>query len=141
MSDGEMGAKRLVRAKADGKIAGVCSGLADYFDVDPVLVRLAFILSLCLGGLGLVAYVVMWIMVPPGEATRPAATPGRLHLSAKDRKLAGVCGGLGEFFDIDPLIFRVAFVVMFFVWGTGVFGYLVLWLLMPRAESAITAAT
>ena len=141
MAEGEIGTRRLVRLKADGKIAGVCSGLADYFDVDPVLVRLAFILSLCLGGLGLVAYVVMWIMVPPGESTRPAPVPGRLHLSAKDRKLAGVCGGLGEFFGIDALIFRVAFVVMFFVWGTGVFGYLVLWLLMPRAQVVTSPAS
>ncbi len=133
MSDGDNGIRRLVRVKSEGKIGGVCSGLADYFDLDPVLVRLAFILLLCVGGMGLIAYIVMWVMVPAGEAKRPSSGSPRLHLSARDRKLAGVCGGLGEFLGMDALIFRVLFVVFFFAWGSGVMLYVVLWLLMPRA--------
>ena len=136
MSNGDSGVRRLVRVKAEGKIAGVCSGLADYFDLDPVLVRLAFILLLCVGGMGFIAYIVMWVMVPAGEATHPPSGRSRLHLSGKDRKLAGVCGGLGEFLGMDALIFRVLFVVFFFAWGSGVMLYVVLWLLMPRASAA-----
>lgn len=136
MSNDDGGVRRLVRLRAEGKIAGVCSGLADYFDLDPVLVRLAFILLLCVGGMGLIAYIVMWVMVPAGEATRTPSGRSRLHLSSKNRKLAGVCGGLGEFLGMDALIFRVLFVVFFFAWGSGVMLYGVLWLLMPRAPVA-----
>lgn len=133
MSNGDSGMRRLVRVKSEGKIAGVCSGLADYFDLDPVLVRLAFVLLLCVGGMGFIAYIVMWVMVPAGEAMRPPSGRAGLHLSNKNRKLAGVCGGLGEFLGMDALIFRVLFVVFFFAWGSGVMLYVVLWLLMPRA--------
>lgn len=52
----------------------------------------------------------------------------KLYRSETDRKLAGVCGGLGEYFDIDPVIFRIAFVALFFVGGFGLLLYLIMWL-------------
>lgn len=121
--------RRLYRSMQDRKIAGVCGGLGDYFDLDPVFFRLVFLLSILFGGLGALAYLVMWIMVPA-----QAGTPrGRhlLHLSATDRKLGGVCGGLGEFFELDPLLFRVGFVVLAFIGGLGILLYVVLWLVVP----------
>jgi phage shock protein C len=57
-------AKRLYRSRSDRKIAGVCGGIAEHFDIDPVLVRvLAVILLLC-GSAGLLAYIILWILVP-----------------------------------------------------------------------------
>lgn len=57
-------AKRLYRSKTDRMIGGVCGGLAEYFNVDPVIVRLLFLLGLiCVGGT-FVAYLIMWIVVP-----------------------------------------------------------------------------
>jgi len=57
-------AKKLYRSRSDRKIAGVCGGLAKYFDTDPVLIRvLAVILLLC-GSAGLIAYIILWIVVP-----------------------------------------------------------------------------
>ena len=56
----------------------------------------------------------------------------RFQLSSTDRKIGGVCGGLAEYFNIDPLIVRVAFVARFYVWGCGGMLYLLLWLLAPR---------
>jgi len=57
-------AKKLYRSRSDRKIAGVCGGIAQHFDIDPVLVRvLAVILLLC-GSAGLLAYIVLWIVVP-----------------------------------------------------------------------------
>ena len=133
------GTKRLRRYKTEAKIAGVANGLGEYFELDPLLFRVAFIVSMFLGGLGLLVYLVMWIMVPPtDDAPRDISGRGRLHLSVKDRKIAGVCGGLGEFFDIDRVFFHVGFVVLFFVWGTGILFYVALWLLMPRAAAAAT---
>jgi phage shock protein C len=56
--------KKLYRSRSDRKIAGVCGGLAKYFDTDPVLIRvLAVILLLC-GSAGLIAYIILWIVVP-----------------------------------------------------------------------------
>jgi phage shock protein C len=56
--------KRLYRSKKDRMIAGVCGGLAEYFGIDPVLVRIiALILILTAGG-GLLAYIILWIVVP-----------------------------------------------------------------------------
>jgi len=56
--------KRLYRNTDDKKIAGVCSGIADYFDVDPTLVRLAWVLTCPLWGFGIIAYILAWIIVP-----------------------------------------------------------------------------
>lgn len=56
----------------------------------------------------------------------------RFYLSQTDKKLAGVCGGIAEYFDIDPLLVRVGFLVLFFGFGTGLFAYIALWLLAPK---------
>jgi phage shock protein C len=56
--------KRLYRSRADRKIAGVCSGLAEYFDIDPTLVRIAAIVLIFFHGLGLLAYIIAWIAMP-----------------------------------------------------------------------------
>jgi phage shock protein C len=69
-----MSAKRLFRSRKDGLIAGVCGGLAEYFDVDPSLVRLVFILGIFLGGAGLVVYVVAWLIVPENPEQSPTAS-------------------------------------------------------------------
>ena len=54
--------KRLYRNSKEGKIGGVCAGLGDYFNLDPVIIRLAFLLLIFAGGL--IAYLVAWIIVP-----------------------------------------------------------------------------
>lgn len=64
-------AKKLYRSR-DGVLLGVCGGLADYFDVDPVLVRVLFILGAILGGPGILAYLLMAVVVP----RNPALTGG-----------------------------------------------------------------
>jgi phage shock protein C len=64
---------RLTRPRDDRKIAGVCSGLARYFGVDPVLVRiLAVALLIWPTGLGLVAYLVCWVVIPNDPLMLPA---------------------------------------------------------------------
>jgi phage shock protein PspC (stress-responsive transcriptional regulator) len=56
--------RRLYRSRKDKMIAGVCSGLGEYFDIDPTLVRIIFVVSLFLGGSGILAYIILWIVVP-----------------------------------------------------------------------------
>jgi phage shock protein PspC (stress-responsive transcriptional regulator) len=55
-------AKRLVRGEK--KIFGVCSGLANYFDVDPTLVRILFVVAFLFAGTGLLLYLILFIMMP-----------------------------------------------------------------------------
>lgn len=57
--------KRLYRNEQDKMIAGVCSGIAEYFDIDPTLIRLAWVLFCALGGSGIIAYIVAAIIIPP----------------------------------------------------------------------------
>ena len=56
--------RKLYRSKANRKLAGVCGGLAQYFNVDATLVRVLFVVLAVLGGSGLVLYLAMWIIVP-----------------------------------------------------------------------------
>ena len=57
--------KKLYRSRTDRKIAGVCGGLAEYFAVDPIIVRILFFILLLPGGLpGLLPYIVLWVVVP-----------------------------------------------------------------------------
>ncbi|MGV8879678.1 MAG: PspC domain-containing protein [Sphingobacteriaceae bacterium] len=57
--------KKLYRDQSRKTIAGVCAGLADYFGVDVILIRLLFVLALILKGGGLLVYVILWIVTPP----------------------------------------------------------------------------
>ncbi len=59
----------------------------------------------------------------------------RFYLSQTDKKIAGVCGGIAEYFEIDPLLVRVFFLFAFFGMGCGLLAYLVLWLLAPKSPS------
>jgi phage shock protein C len=56
--------RRLYRSHANRRLAGVCGGLAEYFNIDATLVRVLFITFAVLGGPGLLAYVLLWIIVP-----------------------------------------------------------------------------
>ncbi len=56
--------RKLYRSRRNKMIGGVAGGLADYFEIDPTLVRIIFIITLFLGGSGVLAYIILWIVVP-----------------------------------------------------------------------------
>src|SRR5665648_865764 len=56
--------KKLYRSRKDYMIAGVCGGIAEYFDIDSTLVRLLTVLVVLIGGAGVVAYIIAWIVIP-----------------------------------------------------------------------------
>ena len=56
----------------------------------------------------------------------------RLYRSGKDKILGGVCGGLGEYFNIDPVVIRLFWVFFSLAYGAGVLAYLIAWLIIPR---------
>lgn len=56
--------KRFTRSRVDKKIAGVCGGLGQYLHIDPVLIRVGFILLLIMGSLGFWLYILLWLLAP-----------------------------------------------------------------------------
>ncbi len=68
---------QFTRSKNDKMIAGVCGGLARYFNIDPAIVRLLFVLAVVLGGASPLIYLVLWIVMPEEQTTyaAPAALP------------------------------------------------------------------
>jgi phage shock protein PspC (stress-responsive transcriptional regulator) len=56
--------KKLYRSRKDKVIAGVCGGIADYFNIDPVWIRLAAVLLVLADGVGIIFYILAWILVP-----------------------------------------------------------------------------
>ena len=63
--------RKLYRSRNDVMIAGVCSGLAKYFSMDPTVVRLIFVLLLLLGGNGVLIYIILWIIMPQAPEVLP----------------------------------------------------------------------
>ncbi len=64
MAKEETEVKRVYRSKKNKILAGVCGGIAEYFDVDPVLVRLLLVLLVLMGFAGIILYLVAWIIMP-----------------------------------------------------------------------------
>ena len=67
--------KRLMRSSTDKKIGGVCAGLADYFDIDPTIVRVIWLLAIFLAGTGFLVYLILWVVLPLAPAGYPATVP------------------------------------------------------------------
>ena len=88
--------RRLTRRPDDGRIGGVCAGMAGYFNTDVTLVRTAWVVFAIVPGIligGVIGYLVAWALIPaePGAIT---VSGKRLRRSHADKKIGGVCGGL-----------------------------------------------
>ena len=141
-----MAVRRLTRSRTDRQIAGVCAGLADYLEVDVVIVRTAWVVLSIIGAIigGVLAYLAAWMVMP--EATEPSPVPvgRRLTRSNTDRKVAGVCGGIAEYFDVDATPIRLLWVmVSIFCLAVvgGVIAYLVAWLIIPRTPDMASSTS
>lgn len=58
----------------------------------------------------------------------------KLYLSDVNKKIGGVCGGIGEYFDIDPTLVRLAWVIFSLLWGAGILAYFIAWMVIPRQQ-------
>jgi len=147
----EFRSRRLYRDENNKILGGVCSGIASYFNIDPVIVRILFIVS----GIGLFMYVLLWIFVP-GSNALVNGVRRRLYRNPDGKFLGGVCSGIGSYFDINPWLIRFLFLIPFitfiFRWGhvgpltfphfisftfsPGTFLiYIILWLVIPEATT------
>jgi phage shock protein PspC (stress-responsive transcriptional regulator) len=140
--------RRITRIPEQGQIGGVCAGLANYFDADVTLIRLAWVILSIVPGLllgGVLVYAVCWILLP-------IATPEERHLyrgprltrSVTDRQLAGVCGGLAEYLGLDPTVVRIVSVVLAVYPGAiigGAIAYVIGWMVIPESQVPMSAGT
>ena len=109
---------RLRRCRSDRHVGGVAGGLARHLDVDPILVRVAFVVAVFLGGAGLLAYAAAWVLVPEdGSPDRP------LGLDDRNRALAlmgvgalAVLAALGDWVDAFWFPWPVAVVALGVLW-------------------------
>ena len=136
--------RRLTRRPAEGKLAGVCAGIADYFDTDVTLVRLVWVvLSVVPGTIigGLIAYAVAWFLLPEAALTEPRHYTGKpVFRSRDDRMIAGVCGGLADFLGLDPALVRLAAVILAIFPGAvicGVLVYAIAWFVIPQTPPPV----
>lgn len=107
---------RIYRSRTDCTIAGVCGGLGEYFDIDPTIIRILFVLLLFVDGVSLLGYIIAWIIIPKqpltavdssappasfGAAVEGAAEPVRKEYPGWNKYLpGGILIGIGVFFII-----------------------------------------
>jgi len=70
----------------------------------------------------------------------PSGLRKKLSRSKQDRKIAGVCGGVAEYLEVDPTLVRLVWVMLALFGGWGLIGYLIAWIIMPDAKAAQPAA-
>lgn len=80
--------KRVYCSRTNRMIGGVCSGLAEYFNMDPTLMRLVFVVLIFAKGIGLLAYIISWILIP--ERKEDEVEPGTATTSSASRFLPGL---------------------------------------------------
>jgi phage shock protein PspC (stress-responsive transcriptional regulator) len=127
--------RRLCRVPAEGRLGGVCAGIARYADIDVTFVRLAAVLLAIIPGMivgGVLVYAGAWVLMPATWQPEPVVPTGRrLYRSVSNRTLAGVCGGLAEYFNVDSTVVRIAAVILTVYPGAiigGVLAYAIGWL-------------
>ncbi|QDA61395.1 PspC domain-containing protein [Hymenobacter jejuensis] len=147
--------RRLYRDMANRKIAGVAAGIARYFSINPLWIRLGFLVLFFinpvfrhmtpfdnthfdLAGLVLLAYVILWIALPKRYDTPPTdedPTFKKLYRDTDNGKVGGVSAGLAAYFKVDVVLVRILFIVFIFAGGFSIPVYIILWILLPEAKT------
>ena len=144
---------RLYRDENNKVLGGVCSGLGNYFNIDPVIVRIIFIVTF---GVAFLPYLILWAAVPGSSSGAIGGTRKKLYRNGDDKIIGGVCSGIGNYLGINSWIPRVLFLLPFlsyiFRWGHWGFNdfpdflrigfspgaliiYIILWLVIPEAAT------
>ena len=152
--------KRLYRDEQNKVLGGVCSGIANYFVIEPWIVR---ILWLFLIGLNILVYIILWIAVPSTSVKEVGGVRKRLFRDIDNKIIGGVAAGLSKYFGIQVWIVRILFLIpfirfvvnyrhmhLFQFWDApdfpnfiditfspgAMFIYIVLWLVLPEAKTS-----
>lgn len=152
------GYKKLTRLENRKILGGVCAGMANYLAVDPLWPRLVAILllfsgnlrfgrpgwdflpwnldfSLSLGIWAVIAYIVLWVILPVSYDEPEDKNIKKLYRNPDDRTLGGVASGLAAYFGIEVIWMRLLFIGLIFAGGSGLVIYIILWIITPVAKS------
>ena len=159
-ADGQTYQKRLYRDEQNKVLGGVCAGIANYLNLDPILVRVLWIL---LFGISFFAYLLLWIAVPSTSVKEVGGIRKRLFRDLDKKVIGGVCAGMSKYFGVQVSIIRVLFLLptillivnwnrfhLFQFWEFddfnnffdvtfmpgAIFVYIVLWLVLPEARTS-----
>ena len=121
---------KLYRDSSNRIIAGVCSGIAEYFKIDPIIVRIIFFIS---APLQLIIYTILWIGLPSKDFDPNLRK--KLYRDKENGVIGGVAKGLSNYLKIDVNIIRVVFVVSLITGGAGLLFYLLLWIFTKEAKT------
>ena len=159
-SDGQTYQKRLYRDEQNKVLGGVCAGIANYLNLDPILVRVLWIL---LFGISFFAYLLLWIAVPSTSVKEVGGIRKRLFRDLDKKVIGGVCAGMSKYFGVKVSIVRALFLLptillitnwnhfhLFQFWEFddfnnffdvtfmpgAIFVYIVLWLVLPEARTS-----
>lgn len=145
--------RRLVRDLRRKTLGGVAAGLAHYFNVDVVWIRLLFVVLVVgfpslsgmsggpgdftgsLSGLTVLLYIAMWIALPGSTGIEEDKTMKKFFRNPDDKVLGGVASGIAAYFGVDPGIVRLLFVLGIVLFGVGFLLYVVLWVISPTANT------
>ena len=152
--------KRLYRDEHNKVLGGVCSGIANYFGLEPLLVRILWIFLI---GVNILGYLILWIAVPSSSVKEVGGVKKRLFRDIENKVIGGVAAGLSKYFGIKVWIIRILFLIpfirlvfnfreihLFQFWDApdfpnflditfspgSVFIYIVLWLVLPEAKTS-----
>jgi phage shock protein PspC (stress-responsive transcriptional regulator) len=128
--------KKLYRDNRRKILGGVAAGLGHYFNVDPVWPRLLLVLLAfaTYGGL-VVAYVILWVIIPPSDTLEDESSAKKMYRDSGNRVIGGVAAGLAAFWGIDTTVVRVLFIGMSIFGGLGVVIYIIMWIALPEAKT------
>jgi phage shock protein PspC (stress-responsive transcriptional regulator) len=150
--------KRLTRNENDKVLGGVCSGIAAYFNIDPVIVRILTFLLILAWGTGLLAYIILWIVLPSSRSLQNTVRK-RLYRNPDNKVVGGVASGIAAYLNLDPVVPRIIFVLpllgiifasifrhwfsfsgFFFPLSVGslptlILLYIILWISVPKAKT------
>ena len=132
--------KKLKRDPHNKVISGVCGGLGNFLNIDPIIARAGFLISFFVFGSGLLLYLILWVIMPeatPNELPQFSGTSSRkLFRNTDDKMIGGVCSGIGSYLGVSEVVMRVVFIISFFAFCTGLLAYVILWLIIPEAKTA-----
>ncbi|MDI9337276.1 MAG: PspC domain-containing protein [Alphaproteobacteria bacterium] len=142
--------KRLTKSVTNKFIGGVCGGIANYFAIDPIFIRILFIITI---GFAWFVYLILWIVLPPSTSAEFDNKSKKLYRNIDEKIIGGVCSGLASYFKTENWIFRILFVIPFISmvfnnWSWPFFNFLhlgfspapvflygLLWLIVPAAKT------
>ncbi len=138
--------KKLYRDTKRKALGGVLAGLAHYFSIDIVWMRIIYLFCFlvapaiddsfdAVSGVLFMAYLVCWIVIPPNANLDEDKHIKKLYRDEDSKVLGGVCSGLAAYFGIDVTVVRLLFAIGFFVFGIGFLTYIILWIIAPKAAT------